>query len=459
VGLIQINGASEIIRLGSGPGIEMPNRWYPTLDGVAPSAGWNFVTGRSIGMSAADAFTGLNLTAAGLTINDGNDVAATAALRTVMAGNYTVLVKLAGRAGAINAGVISYSATEAPIFLVAEGIARAYKQPTSLDNGNRFIAGPKRLIAMARSGSARKVTQNGCIPVSDATVQTASPSAIPIGRFNGAAYLNDDIEEMYVWNFYGSDAGLERISTPAFRPLINNNTYIRGMDQHRLTVGANALQYEYTQPWSCLVVARLTGIPDVAGTYLGSMFFTNVSAASSVFPGYEFWIRHNANKASLAIRIINDITDASPKYIGVYDGANWADNNVHVFLATYDGSGTAAGCKIYADGVSLSLTTESDTLGGLSIIGGTQTFLVGNQTNRLGYYHKGDLGFFHMDDVARDATWAATYSNVSSLPAVDADTVLHYDDWGTSGTTITDKSVSGLNGTLSTALMRMPEVA
>jgi len=47
---------------------------------------------------------------------------------------------------------------------------------------------------------------------------------------------------------------------------------------------------------------------------------------------------------------------------------------VHV-IVTHDGTGTAAGVKIYLDGVSQSLTTNSDTLT-LSTTTGTSKFLV-----------------------------------------------------------------------------------
>jgi len=425
--------------------------FYRTLDGVAPVAGWNFKTGESTGLLATDAFTGLNITAAGLTINTSTNVDATAALRTLMAANYTWVFVLAGRAGLANAGVLAYSATEAPVFIVAGGQVRAYKSPvTGLDNTNRFTKGGKRIIAMSRSGTARQITQNGMPVVTDSTVQTAAPSAVQIGRFNGGSYLNDDIEEAYLFDFAGTSAGLKLVSKDAYSSPLSPVPYFRGSDNQYIDYGASVLKREADLPWSLIAVAKPTAAPDASGTWLGDMLFTTV-AATSIFPGYEVWFSSSDGvNVRMHIRIISAIL--TPAYIGAYvsttvltDPWSWLTLGFR-----YDGSRTAAGCDFWLNGVKQTRTVESDTLGANSILGDPQRFVIGNQTNRLGYYLKGNMAFFHFRGDAPNDAFFSSHGDPSSLPAADANTLLQPDFANVSGTSVPDLSPSGLTGTLST---------
>ncbi len=208
-----------------------------------------------------------------------------------------------------------------------------------------------------------------------------------------------------------------------------------------ITVGADALKYEYTQAWTCIAPVKLFRKPVEA-----SMIFTNVSNASA-FPGYELWINENGK---LHIRVINNITT---NFIGVYGTTVLDDGEWHVLAGSYDGSGTAAGVKLYVDGVLETMVTESDTLSGQSITGGVQTFRVGNQTNHFDFNLLGHMGYFSLSDVVRDATYIAAHATPATRETVDSDHSLFYDFSEGSGTTVTDLSASALNGTLYSVAM------
>ena len=127
--------------------------------------------------------------------------------------------------------------------------------------------------------------------------------------------------------------------------------------------------------------------------------------------------------------------------------------------ATYDGSSTAAGVKIYVDGVAQADTVASDTLTA-SIVGSgvdaatTQSLIVGSQQGLDNkYYFGGLIDDFNLSDTVRDAAYIATHSDAADLPPIDAFTQLYLDlDEGT-GLTAHDTSGNNRNGTLTSESM------
>jgi hypothetical protein len=217
--------------------------------------------------------------------------------------------------------------------------------------------------------------------------------------------------------------------------------YLRFTGTHSLSAGS-VLTYEYTQPWTSMAATRLSVKPITA-----SMIFTNVTT-SAAFPGYELWYD---SSGFLSVRIINNI--ATPHYIGVKSTVSLADNTWHVVGATYDGSGTAAGVILYVDGVAVSKTTESDTLAGLSITGGSHTFVIGNQTNHTDFVMGRDIGYFSLANVARDAAYMAAHGASTTKETVNAQHSLFYGMTEGAGTSVTDTSANGFTGTLSTSTL------
>jgi hypothetical protein len=210
----------------------------------------------------------------------------------------------------------------------------------------------------------------------------------------------------------------------------------------------NVLQYERTQPWSFGCIMR-TSVP-CNSAIDAHLLFGNVDAAP--FSGYELW---TDNFGRLRVRIIST---AGSNFLGVIGTTNVCDNEPHFVWATYDGSSTPAGVKLYVDGVQESTTTEANTLTG-SIIN-SNPFYLGNQKSAsyIAGFHTEGLGAVRMSDIVRDSTYIAANSDIHTLPAVDADTVLAYDFTEQAGTTCEDLSSHGYDGTLSSSSLWKPEL-
>jgi hypothetical protein len=211
---------------------------------------------------------------------------------------------------------------------------------------------------------------------------------------------------------------------------VANNSYA--------TVGSGILTYEYTQPWTSMSAIKLHAKPAGAG-----IIFSNATT-SPAFPGYEHWIDSNGKQH---VRLINNIT--TPHYIGVIGSQNLVDGLWHVVTATYDGSGTAAGVKLYVDGVQdTSATVESDTLAGNTIVGGTQTWMLGNQANHLDFNLVGGMSYFSLSNIVRSGSYIASHATSGTKESVDANHSIFFALDEGSGATLTDTSSGGHNATL-----------
>lgn len=206
------------------------------------------------------------------------------------------------------------------------------------------------------------------------------------------------------------------------------------------TVGS-VLAKDWNEPWSVMAAVKLIGHPSYA-----TLIFTNVRATP--YPGYEIYVDFDGFPH---VRILHSYV--ASQYLGVVGTVDVCDGKWHIIGASVDGSGNASGVKIYVDGVQQTTTVEIDALGGLSSIGGTQTLIVGNQFDHLtagDFTMMDSLGFFALSNIARDATYFATYA--TTRPPVDGNTYLAYSLSEGTGTTLTDLSGGGNNATLTAAL-------
>ncbi|MFC1497100.1 LamG-like jellyroll fold domain-containing protein [Verrucomicrobiota bacterium] len=122
---------------------------------------------------------------------------------------------------------------------------------------------------------------------------------------------------------------------------------------------------------------------------------------------------------------------------GYADGFN-STNSWHHLVWTYDGSGVGAGCKLYKDGVSQSLTLQNDNLVGPIVL--DEPVVIGNWTNEVGNMHLLDG---KMDDV-RIYNRALSAGEVSHLyQKGDDGLVLHYTFDSDEGEIVTDQSGNG----------------
>lgn len=123
-----------------------------------------------------------------------------------------------------------------------------------------------------------------------------------------------------------------------------------GTDEY-VAIG-NVLDYERTSPFSISFWFKTT---DASGPYL-----INKMGAATAYRGYGVamettgeltFVLRNDNATTNRI-LVRTVTSG-------YNGGTW-----HHAVWTYDGSSTAAGCKCYIDGSSVSLTTVTDALSG-----------------------------------------------------------------------------------------------
>lgn len=207
-----------------------------------------------------------------------------------------------------------------------------------------------------------------------------------------------------------------------------------------VNAGSHApLQWERTQPWTALAQINVATPPTSA-----AIIFTtcNQGNADTHFPGYEFWID---GTGKLRVRVISDI--ATNNYIGVIGTTNVATGATFTVAASYDGSSTVAGVKIYVNGVLETMTSEGFSLSG-SIIN-AQPLVLGNQ---LGFAFSlgGTLANFSLSNVVRSQAQIAAYTTAAG--AVDANTVLAYNFPEGFGVTTADLSTNGFTATDSAAL-------
>lgn len=273
----------------------------------------------------------------------------------------------------------------------------------------------------------------------------ASPATLTLGSWQGANLFGGYIQSLAVSS---TTFPAQVIPPPAFTG--PNGWWWNGDATNSMISYGNVLTYEYTQPWTFIVAACLLNAPQSGISGVSGIFATNVpNPANSAFPGYEFWVNGNGNPH---VRIINNI---GSHFIGVYAPTNVADGLWHVFAASYDGSGLAAGVRIYIDGVLQTTTIEKDTLGGNSIISTDgahpNNYLIGNQTG-VSFGFAGAIGLFRQFNVVKPPSFIQQFKINNLIPAVDGSCVLAPKlNEGGSSTTTADLSASGLTGTLNSS--------
>ncbi|KKQ27416.1 MAG: hypothetical protein US42_C0009G0006 [Candidatus Magasanikbacteria bacterium GW2011_GWC2_37_14] len=206
----------------------------------------------------------------------------------------------------------------------------------------------------------------------------------------------------------------------------------------------DVLAFTKKQPWTVTAAIKINTKPIDA-----AIIFTNVGRGPK-YPGYEFWVD---NFGHLHVRLINDIYN---QFIGVEGTTDVTDGKWHFVAASYDGSITAAGVKIYLDGSLEKMKVESDNLSDGLIVNKNlqQKFIIGNQQFfESQFYMRGSIDEFSLSNIERSAGYIAKYSSSNSLPPVDDNVVLNYNFNEGENTHVSDLSVNKYLGTLSDNLM------
>gem|GEM_PF-2433202 len=311
------------------------------------------------------------------------------------------------------------------------------------------LSQPFRYIVTRASGAA-KVYRNGTQTATGTTANTASPQPLSIGSLVGTLRFSGLIGEVFLYPSALTPAQITALNAnqaTAF-PALGFNTPYSGtagiqFGQDEFLNFGNVLNYERTQPWTMWAAIQLYFSPPLSSA---TCIMTNVPVTGTGYPGYEFWI---GEEGTLRVRVISNI--GTPNYLDVRGSTNVCDGKKHMVVATYDGSSTPAGIKLYVDGVAETTATIANTLTA-SIIASGQNYYVGNQQGMGGLYLNGALSFFQQDKVVRSAAVIAAVNN-GAIPAVDANTDMRLLLNEGSGVAVTDTSSHAFAGTLTSATM------
>lgn len=167
---------------------------------------------------------------------------------------------------------------------------------------------------------------------------------------------------------------------------------------------------------------------------------------TAAMKGYGLWWESSLNR--LAFRLISDVGSGNRAgiYALVISGNSIKDNDWHHIVATYDGSSSASGMKLYLNGSLLSTTYYNDNLS--ASISTSNNFTVGSRHDD--YYVPGFINKVRVYN--QELTAANVLSNYNkAYSPISSGLVLRADiDEGT-GSTAYDTSGNGTNGTISGA--------
>jgi peptidoglycan hydrolase-like protein with peptidoglycan-binding domain len=340
-------------------------------------------------------------------------------------------------------------------------IAYYSKTKNAYSNGTSVIDdGIQRVSIATRSSGAVQFYTNGATDGS-ATGHGNSASSAPLSigaASNGNNYMTGMVSEIFGYgsvlgsatlsNIAADTASYWGVTTPVATPnAFAGSSGVEFPSGQYISAG-NVLQYEKTQPWSMLTSIYMNGRPSGGGVPAALVFG---DTHGTPYMGYEVWIDE---VGFIRVRILNSYTGSN--YLGVLGSIDVADSKWHRIGVTYDGSGTAAGVKMYVDGVLDSeATIEKDALTGSSV--STGAFEIGNQYGfETAYYMRGALDEFQLCNTSRSASYMEQNTTGSALPSVDANVVLDYPFNEGSGTSTADLSTNNYTGTLSSSSMWLP---
>lgn len=320
------------------------------------------------------------------------------------------------------------------------------------EGGNVMAQSPARLSVTRASGAAT-VRLNGASVASGAASNGAPSGPLTIGGYNATPNFVGLISEIWLYpaalaadpiaaidanqvSYWGNWGFATPYGGAAWPQLSTNDKIDCG----------NILEFEWTQPWTCFAAIQVYGA--VPGQPM--IIFTNVTVGPN-FAGYEMWI--DGPTGLLIIRLINDFTNG--KYLDVTGSTNLVDGKQHFVCGTYDGSGLAAGVRLYVDGAPETLTTRLDALGALSIVASGQKMCIGWQ-QPSGTTMLGCLGHVQIDKIVRAPAYIAAHATPASLPPIDANTGMSFPLTEGTGTTVHDVTSNAYPATLSTAAVWVP---
>lgn len=437
--------------------------WWSSfsVNGTLPSVALDFVNGRYYDGTGSTTLAALvsgspTVSASGMLCNSATIAAAGALLAAMKLSALTIRADTIGGTNFQNAGLVSWGAGafDAPVFQTASNTVRAFKSTgnVSLDAVNTVDWSKAHTSLVSLNASGRKVTMDGLIVASDATAM-AAPTTVALGSYNGGSLFGGNIKMLMVYPRIFTNAEIATGSLPvpfagAHSIYFGQNVAVNGnlaISTPRITAGSQAvLQWGKAQAWSCVAAINCQSGPVASGA---GIIFTTCNANDGVFGGYELWIDNIGVGAGgrLRTRLINHVTT---HWIDVQGSSNVCDGVTHKVAMSYDGSGVAAGVKMYVDGVAETLTVTGDTLAGVDINVAPSFLTVGNQFG-WPYSMCGMLDEFYLCKGVLSQATIAAFTSAGAQATIDgANAMLAYGFNEGTGTTAADASSNGFTGTL-----------
>ena len=236
----------------------------------------------------------------------------------------------------------------------------------TLNDSSNFFALDIHRVAATRTSGAVKIYVNGVQTGSGSGASATVSQPIVVGNLAPSGnlyYLEGLMAEVFVYPSALTPAQLSTIDASesaafpgaGFEVPYNGAACVQFGGAEHIAMG-NILNYECTQSWTAFAAIQLyaggqaqiifTNVPPPASGAISPAMRSGFLAASS-FPASSTtrasatWCRSTAARIS-------------------------GDGKKHFVAVSYDGSGTAAGVKLYVDGVLETMTTEYDALSGSS---------------------------------------------------------------------------------------------
>jgi hypothetical protein len=442
-----------IISAASGgmPPLAWVNDWI-LATAQKPSATLDFVNGKyydGVGNTTLAALAqNATVDANGLICNAGN-INVLGAFLTAMknAGGATVVAEISGGNNSGSYGILSMSSGGPDSAMIVNGSNTSMDAfPNSSSPGPTGVDFTKLGSFATAWNNAGSLAVAGIGKVVSYAKNFSAVTTAQFGSYNGGSLWPGRIRSIAIYTGKLSDQYLKNMAWPGrWNKPFNGSTGVGSFNSTSSYINAGntlASYFKSATPWSC-VVGHIGGASGAI-----KVLFTNVQASGPPWYGHEFYI--NAGTGKLRTSIFSNWAGgaASTNLIQVEGTTNVNDNNWHVLGTTYDGSGLAAGVKMYVDGVPETTVTTFDNLTGASdtIIGPLE---VGGQ---FGGFCADYIWFFALSNIARSAAYFANINATRVRPSPDANTLVQYDFREGSGSSTADRSANGYNGTFVGAL-------
>lgn len=354
----------------------------------------------------------------------------------------TIVTGTTSGSNSSTAGIVSFAsgAPDGPLFR-SGGVLRGF-DGTSLNTANSGDFTNVIQSATDYDSTGRDLCLSLGSPVSDSHIYSSITSTI-LGSYAGGGTFNGDMQYLAWYPVRATPTILKALcgGPPPYLFPLNGTSGIKIQNGQWIDAGAN-LQFERTQAWTVVMPVNLQQVlvPSTA------LLFGNVANAAGPFNGYEGFL----SNCVVEVRLMSAAFPGT-NYIDVKGSTNVCLSKWSPIIAvSYDGSSTAAGVKIYINGVLESMTVINNNLSASIISGGH--FIIANQFNfTTSFELNGSVGWFTMWNVALSPTAIAALN--LTLPTSNATVVLQYPMTEQTGTTLTDVSGSGFTANISANTM------